>query len=524
MPVGSANEELAAKTSLTAIQELQRFRQEMTELKGEIATLRKELAGAPPAPAPAQPAAKPGLKLGRRMIVVIFCLVIGIGLAAGIPYVYRLVRASGAAPAANSGAATAGAAAFTLAGSNTLGDELVPHLVAAFLRSLHADAVEIRRTQRPDQFEVRGRLPGDAAFTTIVVNATGSENAFRDLAADKCDIGMSSRRITATEAGRLSKLGSMTSAACEHVIGLDGVAFIVNSRNRVKSLTTDQLNDLLSCRLGNWAQVGGAPAPVKLFRRNDDSGTYKTVRDLLLGGGEICSSADVIPDSEELSSRVAHDENALGFIGLPYVGANRALAIGEAGAPALVPNPITVGTEEYALSRRLYLYTPDHPVNPWVKRFVDFATSEPGQEQVMRAGFVGQNIMALPVEAVSRTAPARYRELTADAERLSLDFRFDIASSELDNKAIADFGRVASFFQDSRSGRRLMLFGFADSSGPRAGNCQLAQTRSETIASQLRALPVPVGTVVGFCDDLPVASNNTPEGRNRNRRVEVWVR
>ena len=317
----------------------------------------------------------------------------------------------------------------------------------------------------------------------------------------------------------------MTSPACEHVIGLDGVAFIVNRRNPVRSLTTDQLVGLFTCRLRNWAQVGGLSAPVKLIRRNDESGTYKTVRDLLLGGDGICADADVIADSQQLSARVALDANAIGFIGLPYVGANRALALGDGSTPPLVPDPITVGTEEYVLARRLYLYTADRPLNDWVRKFVEFASSEQGQALVMRDGFVGQNVMALPVAIIPANAPPRYRELTAGAERLSLDFRFESASSNLDNKALADLGRVAFFFQDPvQSGKRLLLFGFADSTGARSANCRLAQTRAEAVAERLRGLVVPLGATFGFCDDLPVASNQTPGGRSRSRRVEVWLK
>ncbi len=32
-----------------------------------------------------------------------------------------------------------------------------------------------------------------------------------------------------------------------------------------------------------------------------------------------------------------------------------------------------------------------------------------------------------------------------------------------------------------------------------------------------------VARVAGLCDEAPVASNDTPEGREKNRRVEVWV-
>ena len=40
---------------------------------------------------------------------------------------------------------------------------------------------------------------------------------------------------------------------------------------------------------------------------------------------------------------------------------------------------LTASTEDYILSRRLYLYTPANPRSNWVNKFVDFALSNAGQ-------------------------------------------------------------------------------------------------------------------------------------------------
>jgi phosphate transport system substrate-binding protein len=70
------------------------------------------------------------------------------------------------------------------------------------------------------------------------------------------------------------------------------------------------------------------------------------------------------------------------------------------------------------------------------------------------------------------------------------------------------------------------LIGFADETEGRTTNEQLAHKRAESVASDLRAMGVivPSENIKDFGTDLPVASNDTPEGRSKNRRVEVWVR
>jgi phosphate transport system substrate-binding protein len=69
-----------------------------------------------------------------------------------------------------------------------------------------------------------------------------------------------------------------------------------------------------------------------------------------------------------------------------------------------------------------------------------------------------------------------------------------------------------------------MLFGFADSQGGRELNLKLSRERAQSVASQFQQRGVKPGVVTGFGYDLPVASNDSEEGRAKNRRVEIWVK
>ncbi len=50
----------------------------------------------------------------------------------------------------------------------------------------------------------------------------------------------------------------MTSAANEHVVGLDGIAVIVNKANAVAALNREQLAQLLGGAASDWSQFGVA--------------------------------------------------------------------------------------------------------------------------------------------------------------------------------------------------------------------------------------------------------------------------
>jgi chemotaxis protein MotB len=82
------------------------------------------------------------------------------------------------------------------------------------------------------------------------------------------------------------------------------------------------------------------------------------------------------------------------------------------------------------------------------------------------------------------------------------------------------------------TGQRIVIKGFTDSVpiGPTLrerfpSNVELSKARADAVADLLRAQGVPAGliTTVGLGQAHPVASNDSAEGRARNRRVEIDI-
>ncbi len=408
-----------------------------------------------------------------------------------------------------------------LSGSNTIGESLAPALVQEFLKQQGATDVKTIPGDRDDEVFVRGVLPGDRAPKAIQIHAHGSATAFEDLGSGQADIGMASRKIKSEEAAQLASLGDMASAECEYIVGLDGIAVIVSRANPVRTLSKDQIAQIFEGKIGNWLQVGGTDGAIHLYARDDKSGTYDTFRSLVLGDSPLTPFAKRVEDSRKLSDSIAQDPNGIGFIGLAYVQEARAIAVYENGAAPLLPTPFTVATEDYPLSRRLFLYTAAQPRKELTRRFVDFALSSIGQNIVAEVGFVGQNVSAV-ASAGSTAVPADYRRLTSGFERLSLDFRFREGSSQLDNKAATDLARVVTFVTDLHySGDNLVLLGFDDS---KEATDNLSKARAAAVAKQFEQRGVKAATVMGLGSQIAVASNDTPEGRQKNRRVEIWLK
>lgn len=81
--------------------------------------------------------------------------------------------------------------------------------------------------------------------------------------------------------------------------------------------------------------------------------------------------------------------------------------------------------------------------------------------------------------------------------------------------------RVLTKFKDSQ----LLVGGHADSTGSVEFNQQLSANRALTVANYLQSQGVEGARLLsrGFGSDMPIASNNTAQGRQANRRVELDI-
>ena len=414
-----------------------------------------------------------------------------------------------------------------IAGSNTLGSKLVPALAEAYLTSEGATNVQRLPGPAPAEVSVQGRF-ADGTVKSIEIAAHGSGKSFAGLKSGGADLGMSSRRITPAEVTELAALGDMTSPAAEHVLGLDGLAVIVNKANATPTLSKGQLANIFTGRTRDWSELGaasrGKTGPINIYARDANSGTSDSFRDMVLGQGQLAGTAKRFEESAKLSEAVSSDSSGIGFIGLPYVLNARAVGVADKGAVALLPNRFTVATEDYVLSRRLYLYTAVSPTNNNVLKFIGFSKGKAGQDIVAQQGFVEQTVQA-QTSAVDAAAPSEYRKATANATRLSMNFRFRTGSKDLDNKALPDLDRVVTFLSDMRTpAGSVMLFGFADAIGAAEANLKLSRERAQTVADEFRKRGLAPAAIAGYGAALPVASNESAEGQERNRRVEIWVK
>jgi phosphate transport system substrate-binding protein len=406
-------------------------------------------------------------------------------------------------------------------GSNTIGAQLGPKLAEGLLREQGLQAIRIEAGSSMNEQRVSGRSP--AGEVTIEVGAHGSGTGFNALKAGKADIAASSRPIKDKERKELAEYGDMTSAQAEQVIAIDGVAVIVHPGNPIRQLDTQQLAQVFAGEIRNWQELGGADHAIHVYARDEQSGTFDTFQELVLQkyGKSLAPGVKRFESSEQLSDEVSQDRGGIGFIGLPYVRHARALAVADGDSSPMLPTIGLIATEDYPLSRRLYFYLPPGINQPWAQALVRFAQSQAGQDIVAQSGFVAQSIQPIKVQP-SAGMPAQYLALTRDAQRLSVNFRFAQGSARLDNKALLDVQRVVHYLKQSGK-PYVTLVGFGDAKTDPQRALLLSRLRAMAVRREMLKAGVALRDILGLGDQMPVAANDADDGRQKNRRVEVWI-
>jgi phosphate transport system substrate-binding protein len=451
-------------------------------------------------------------------------------------------------------------------GSGTVGYGPLPVLIEAYAKANGVAEVRKQTFERTIIYDLQ-RKNEAVPFLSITVNSFGSETALGALVRREADIGMSSRdllgippmdapdaeklkREAIDNAALLQRLsGGKSREEIETVLALDGVVFLVNRENPVRSLNLCEAARAFGGEPVTWTQLGaqGLGNPL-IVARNSESGTVETFRELVLrncGKREIAASADVRKTPQEVFAVIARNRAALGFMGRGIVP-DSVKEVGIQGGCGIESrgSRFEIKTEDYPLSRRLFLYMP-YRLGPQARDFLKFInTNDTVQKSLAGSQAVDQLIEKATgedrarnearVQGVSSTSPQERADGVALARavegkiRLSITFRFETDGAVLDAKALEDIKRLVNYFFVNPTRTTVLIAGFADGRGSYEYNKRLSQQRADAVKAALLAGKANVSPAkldaIGFGKIAPVACNtNTYLELSRNRRVEIWI-
>lgn len=157
------------------------------------------------------------------------------------------------------------------------------------------------------------------------------------------------------------------------------------------------------------------------------------------------------------------------------------------------------------------------------------APPDPNRNEDSATGFDWSRSMAKQFDLFDHAlASTEARVMRTPGDRIKLALRGDASFTtgqtaiQLTFKPVLN--RIAQVLQ-AYPDTHVLIVGHTDSTGSLAANQALSQARAQSVRNYLLSQGIDPKrlTVVGKGPTEPVASNDTPEGRDENRRVELLI-
>jgi phosphate transport system substrate-binding protein len=209
---------------------------------------------------------------------------------------------------------------------------------------------------------------------TVSVGGNGSGEGPTSVKDGAAQIGLLSRELKDSENPDLFD---------QYIIGLDGVAVIVNPDSSIKELTLVQLADIFSGKINNWKELGGTDAPIQCIGREAASGTRGAFEDII-GVSENAVYAEEQNSTGNVKQAVAGNPNAIGYVSVSSLD-DSVVAVMVDG---IDPSAGTVASGEYKIQRPFLMITQKGTADALVKAFLDFVFSEEGRKIIEEDGII----------------------------------------------------------------------------------------------------------------------------------------
>lgn len=273
--------------------------------------------------------------------------------------------------------------------NNTVNANTEKHLVENYPR------IDGSTANMPMMAEIRSEFLGED-LTTAENNTkvTTTDYAWRNLVEGKADL-----LLVYEPSAETKKIIDESNVKLKITpIGRDALVFIVNEKNPVKNLTTENLRDIYSGKITNWKELGGEDVKIEAYQREFNSGSQTLFLKLLM--------KDTVPmdppekykifGMEGLIKEIASyndSGNAIGFSVYYYAKKMYAVpGLRLINVDNVEPNDNTIASGEYPYLNEYYLVIrEDTPEDSETMKLYNFINSKAGTEAIKKAGYIPVN-------------------------------------------------------------------------------------------------------------------------------------
>lgn len=214
--------------------------------------------------------------------------------------------------------------------------------------------------------------------TTPTVQFTGSSAGIEAVSNKTSDIGNSSRALKDSE---------LAKGIVENIVALDGIAIIVDPKNKVENLTTQQLLDIYTGKIKNWQELGGENQGIVVIGREAGSGTRGAFEEIV--GLENPKYSQEIESTGAVVGKVSTIPGAIGYVSLDVVNE----MVKTVSIDDIQPTEQNIKNGTYILSRPFVMATNGEisEQSPQVQKYFEFIYSDEGKQIIEQVGLVPVN-------------------------------------------------------------------------------------------------------------------------------------
>ncbi len=224
---------------------------------------------------------------------------------------------------------------------------------------------------------------------------SGTHDAYMNLIECKTDVIIASRDISRNETASAAELGVELETA---PLAIDALVFIVNPKNPVKNLTSDQVRKIYTGEITNWKEVGGVDHAITPYIRNADSGSQEKMETLVMDGLKMIDGTEETYMYEIIGSQMASpylqlevDEYGIGYTPFFYCTAmvRDLMRVDMISIDGVAPSKESLRSNKYPFVSSIYAAvrkTEDHESMAY--QLYQFLFTKKGADMIDESGYI----------------------------------------------------------------------------------------------------------------------------------------
>ncbi len=182
--------------------------------------------------------------------------------------------------------------------------------------------------------------------STVEIQTGGSTRGIIDVKRGLSQIGMISRDLKKSEKGLKYK-----------TIAIDGLGFVLHSKNPIKNLSKQQLKNIYSGKITHWSSLGWVNKPITVVHKAEGRSTLELFLDYIQIKNSKVKPSLIIGDNEQGIKTISGNPYAIGYVSIGAASYNikKGVKLKLISLDGIAANKSNIMNKSYPILRTLNL-------------------------------------------------------------------------------------------------------------------------------------------------------------------------